>query len=217
MAINADTAAPTELIDQDDDRATDLNEATDDDLDAAHDNAHHPADTVDDGARSGSPPSAATRRHVLIAGTLIVASLAGLVGWLGYGGFHALRAEQRHALYLQCARQGALNLTTISYTHVDADVQRILDSSTGAFRDEFQARAQPFVDVVRQAQSSSVGTISAAGVESENENGAQVLVAVSVKTTVGNGQEPQPKSWRMRISVQRDGQEAQVNHVEFVP
>lgn len=118
---------------------------------------------------------------------------------------------------MQCARQGALNLTTISYTHVDADVQRILDSSTGTFRDDFQARAQPFVDVVRQAQSSSVGTISGAGVESEDKDGAQVLVAVSVKSNVDNGQAAGPKLWRMRIGVQRDGQGAKVAKVEFVP
>jgi Mce-associated membrane protein len=54
-------------------------------------------------------------------------------------------------------------LTAIDYTHVNADVQRILDSSTGRFRDDFQNRSQPFVDVVEQAQSKSEATVTAAG------------------------------------------------------
>ena len=122
-------------------------------------------------------------------------------------------------MFLQVGRQGALNLTTIDHQQADADVQRILDSATGTFDDDFQRRAQPFIDVVRQAQSKSVGTISEAGLESESESGdeAQVLVAVTVKTSNAGAPEQEPRAWRMRISVQKVGDEAKVANVEFVP
>ena len=51
-------------------------------------------------------------------------------------------------LFVQVARQGALNLTTIDCQSADADVQRILDSATGTFYDDFSKRSQPFIDVV---------------------------------------------------------------------
>src|SRR4029450_11877223 len=93
----------------------------------------------------------------------------------------------------------------------------ILDSATGTFYDEFQKRAQPFVEVVKQAQSKSEGTIAEAGLESESDNGAQVLVAVTVKTSNAGAPDQAPRAWRMRISVQKVGDDAKVSNVDFVP
>lgn len=169
-------------------------------------------------AASAAVPAAAHDRHLLVAGVLIVVVLAGLVVWLGYRGYVVHQEQKRHELFLETARQSALNLTTISYTEVDADVQRILDSATGTFFDDFQKRFQPFADVVRQAQSSSVGDITAAGVEMATKDSAQVLVVVTVKTSSPAGADQQPRSWRMRIAVERvDDAVAKVSNVEFVP
>jgi Mce-associated membrane protein len=107
-------------------------------------------------------------------------------------------------------------LTTIDYAHVDSDVQRVLDSSTGKFHDDFQSRSQPFVDVVKQAQSKSEGTITGAGLESLAGDSAQVLVAVAVKTTSA-GNQLDTKAWRMRIDVKKAGDSAKMSNVEFVP
>ena len=167
-------------------------------------------------------PAKAPMSHVrlaTIAGLVLVLALGGLSGWLGFRAYESRKAEEQHNLFLQVGRQGALNLTTIDHQHADADVQRILDSATDTFYDDFQRRAQPFIDVVKQAQSKSVGTISEAGVESESESGdeAQVLVAVTVKTSNVGAPEQEPRAWRMRISVQKVGDEAKVANVEFVP
>ena len=158
-------------------------------------------------------------RLATIAGLVLVLALGGLTGWLGFRAYESRKAADQRNLFLQVGRQGALNLTTIDWEHADADVQRILDSATGTFYDDFQRRAQPFVDVVKQAQSKSVGTISEAGLESESESGdeAQVLVAVTVKTSNAGAPEQEPRAWRMRISVQKVGDEAKVANVEFVP
>ena len=158
-------------------------------------------------------------RLATIAGLVLVLALGGLTGWLGFRAYESRKAEEQRNLFLQVGRQGALNLTTIDHQQADADVQRILDSATGTFYDDFQRRAQPFIDVVKQAQSKSVGTISEAGLESESESGdeAQVLVAVTVKTSNAGAPEQEPRAWRMRISVQKVGDEAKVANVEFVP
>jgi Mce-associated membrane protein len=120
-------------------------------------------------------------------------------------------------LFLQVGRQGAINLTTIDWQHADTDVERILNSATGTFFDDFSKRSQPFIDVVKQAQSTSVGTVTEAGVESVTGDSAQVLVAVSVKTSNIGAPEQKPRSWRMRINVQRVGDEAKISNVGFVP
>jgi Mce-associated membrane protein len=100
---------------------------------------------------------------------------------------------------------------------VDADVQRILDSSTGPFHDDFQNRSQSFIDVVKQAQSTTEGSITEAGVESMQYDTAQVLVAVSVKTSNAVAAQQEPRAWRMRLAVQKVGDSAKVSNAQFVP
>jgi Mce-associated membrane protein len=225
MAVNADTAAGelNSLVDaapsgpgdcgvSDDDRQPSRGEVCSAQPGDAKPDSQAPAAE----ARPRRPPMA-PQRLAFIVGLVMVAALAGLVGWLAWRGHLSHQVAARHAVFVQTARQGALNLTTISYTEVDADIKRILDSSTGRFHDDFQTRSQPFVDVVKQAQSTSVGTITEAGLESVNGDTAQVLVAVSVKTSNAGAAEQQPRAWRMRIDVAQVGDTAKVSNVEFVP
>lgn len=119
----------------------------------------------------------------MVLGLTTVVAQGGLAGWLGSRAYQSHQSQQQRQLYLQVGRQGALNLTTVTYTEAEADVQRILDSATGTFHDDFQKRSQPFIDVVKQAQSKTEGTVTEASLETVNGDSAEVLVAVSVKTT----------------------------------
>lgn len=166
--------------------------------------------------RRRAAPRLSRTAAAVVAGAAIVAALAGLAGWLGYRAYDRHEANTKRDLFVQVARQGAVNLTTINYTQVDADVRRIIDLSTGAFRDDFEQRAKPFVEVVKAAQSKSEGTVTDAGLESQRGDSAQVLVAVAVKSRTAGGEEA-PREWRMRIEVRSVGDDAKVANVVFVP
>ena len=157
------------------------------------------------------------RNRRLAVGLVLILAIGGIVGWLGVQLTNAQRETARQAEYLQVARQGAVNLTTIDWQHADADVQRILDSATGAFYDDFTKRSKPFIDVVKQVKSTSKGTIAVAGLESTSNDAAQALVAVNVETTNAGGAQPSHKAWRMRIDVQKVDNQVKVANVEFVP
>jgi len=174
-------------------------------------------DAVQDEDAAPAGPRVSHVQLATLVGLVVVVALAALTGWLGFRAYDSYKADEQRKLFLQVGRQGALNLTTIDWEHADADVQRILDSATGTFYDDFEQRSKPFVEVVKQAKSKSVGTISEAGLESSSENDAQVLVAVSVKTSNAGAPEQAPRAWRMRISVEKIGDEAKVSNVEFVP
>jgi Mce-associated membrane protein len=195
------SSAATEL---DADDAEDYDDAVDADVDG------DPKDVVAE-ARPMSPVRLAT-----VLGVVAVVASTALAGWLGFREYQAHQAQQRSELLVQVGRQGALNLTTIDWQHADADIQRILDSATGTFYDDFSKRSKPFVDVVKKAQSKSVGTVTEAGLESQSGDEAQVLVAVSVSTTNLGAAEEEPRHWRMRISVKKVGDEAKVSNVAFV-
>jgi Mce-associated membrane protein len=193
---------------------TETTEETAEDADSAEAEANAAA------AAEAKPPMSHVRLATII-GLVVVVALAGLVGWLGFRANDSHKAEQQRELFLQVGRQGAVNLTTIDFEHADADVQRILDSATDTFYDDFSKRSQPFVDVVKQAQSKSVGTVTSAGIESSGDNPdpnqAQVLVAVTVKTSNAGAAEQEPRAWRMRLTVKKVGDDAKVSNVEFVP
>jgi Mce-associated membrane protein len=178
-------------------------------------------------APTDEPASAADRKwyrrptSALRVGTAVgltmVAMLCGLAGWLAHQAAQSRNSQQQRELFLSAGRQGALNLTTIDWRRADADVQRILDSATGEFYDDFSKRSQPFVELVKKLRSKSVGTIQEAGLESVSADQAQVVVAVTVKTSSGDAPEQDPRGWRMRISVKATGGEGKISNVAFVP
>ena len=216
--IEADNLTDAEAETDDADELPGDAAETDDADEVASEGADEDTDEDAD-AGADEVPAKPRMSHVRLAtilGLVAVVALAGLTGWLGFRAYESRKAADERNLFLQVGRQGALNLTTIDYAHAEADVQRILDSATGTFYDDFQSRAQPFIEVVKQAQSKSVGTISEAGVESVSDNEAQVLVAVTVKTSNAGAAEQEPRAWRMKITVQKVGDEAKVANVRFV-
>ncbi|MCW2690285.1 MAG: hypothetical protein JWR37_5175 [Mycobacterium sp.] len=178
-----------------------------------------PESAADDanGPPAPTPKESISVRRGMLLGLAVVAALVVLVGWLGFRAYQSHQAQAQRSEFLQAARQSALNLTTIDWQKVNTDVRRILDGATGEFHDDFAKRSQPFVDVVKQAKSTTVGTITEAGLESETADTAQVLVAVTVKTSNAGAPEQDPRAWRMSISVQKVGDQAKVSSVEFVP
>ncbi|MFZ3349160.1 MAG: mammalian cell entry protein [Mycobacterium sp.] len=198
--------------------ATDSELAQDDDVVDIEDVELESA--ADDADGEPTPPSKkpmAVPWRATLFGLAMVVVLAGLVGWLGFRVYQSHQAQAQRSQFLQVARQGALNLTTIDWQHAEADVHRILDGATGEFYDDFAKRSQPFIEVLKQAQAKTVGTITEAGLESETTDSAQALVAVSVQTSNAGEPEQVPRAWRMRINVQKVGDQVKVSDVGFVP
>jgi Mce-associated membrane protein len=193
------TTAQAGAVDVEDD---DIDLEDDDDIDLDDDDDHDPA-------RS-------RLRRLFILGLAVVIALGGLTGWLGYRAYESRQADKQRVVYLEVGRQAAQNLTTIDWQQAEGDVQRVLDMATGTFYDDFQRRAQPFMEVVKEAQSKSVGTLGESGIESVSGDEAKVLVAVTVQSTNAGAPEQAPKAWRMRLTVQRVGDGAKVSNVEFV-
>ncbi|MDI9896857.1 hypothetical protein QM797_19225 [Rhodococcus sp. IEGM 1381] len=157
------------------------------------------------------------RRGLLAAVAVAIVSLGAVtvVELIHYQQFGA--AQDRDQRYLQAARQSVLDLTTISAATVDDDVARVLERSTGSFREQFDQRSDDFVSVVQQANVQATGAITEAGIENADDNTASVLVAATSNVSNSSGAQQESRVWRLRISLENDGQTILVSDVEFVP
>ena len=187
----------------------------DDEVVDVDEDADDVADTDDVPAARSRQPRSPLRRAMLF-GLAVVVALAALAGWWGFRLHQSQQAQAQRSQFVQVARQGALNLTTIDWQHAEADVRRILDGATGDFYNDFSKRSQPFIEVLQQAKASTVGRITESGLESETADGAEVLVAVAVQTSNAGEPDPVTRAWRMRISVRKIGDHVKVANVGFV-
>ncbi|MCV7050831.1 hypothetical protein H7H82_09525 [Mycobacterium heidelbergense] len=151
-----------------------------------------------------------------IAIVIIVAALAGS-GYMIKEHRDAVRQRQRAAEFTAAARQGVVTLTSLDFNNAKQGVQRILENSTGSFKDDFLKMADDFTKVVEQSKVVSQGTVQAAAVDTMTADSAVVLVASTSEVTNAAGAKQDPRNYRLIVTVTRDGGQLKISKVEFVP
>lgn len=147
---------------------------------------------------------------VLVLALVVGATFAALAARSGS------QDEDLRAQYTQTARQAVINLTTIRADSAKEDIDRILAVASGEFKNEFDGRVDPFMDVVKQAKVVSTGEVVESGIESVDENSAKVLVAAKQMVSNTGSAEPQSRQYRFRITVSKGDSGMTVSKVEFV-
>jgi Mce-associated membrane protein len=154
---------------------------------------------------------------LLTAATVVaICALLGASGWMAWRHHNVVKERQESAAFVSAARQGIINLTSLDFNKSKEDVQRILDSATGEFRDQFQKKADDFASVVKDTKAVAEGSVAAAAVESTSKDSAVVLVLANERVTNVAGAKDQPRTFRFRVSVVRDGDQLKLSKVEFV-
>ena len=149
--------------------------------------------------------------------SILIVGFAAAIGYMAWQHHDATEREQHAARFVAGARQGVVNMTSLDFTRAKQDVQRVLDSSTGEFRDDFQQRANDFATVVEQSKVVTEGTVNAAALESMDKHSASVLISATSKITNSAGAKDEPRAWRLRVTVTEDGGQYKMSKVEFVP
>jgi Mce-associated membrane protein len=215
-------------------RADEAAEAATADSDEAEDSADEPSEAPEptetvETAKAPAPaktaePEPGRRRlrapnwaeGLTIAAIVAICALLGVSSWMAWHHHNVVQERQRAAAYIAAARQGVVNLTSLDFNKAKEDVQRVLDSATGAFKDDFQKRAEDFESVVKDSKAVTEGSVAAAAVESMNNDSAVVLVLANERVTNIAGAKDQPRTFRFRVSVVHDGDQLKLSKVEFV-
>lgn len=203
-----------------DEAATETAEATDDAR-----TEEEIADEAAADAESEAKPARSRRRVPLPRWSVawkaaVIALICAFVGASGFMVWHhheATERDQRVANFIAGARQGVVNMFSMDFNRAKEDVQRVIDSSTGQFRDDFQQRAKDFTTVVEQSKVVTQGTVNAAAVQSIEGDSALVLVAASSRISNAAGAKDEPRNWRLKVTVTDDGGQYKMSKLEFVP
>ena len=108
-------------------------------------------------------------------------------------------------------------LMSLDFKKAKEDVERIIDNSTGQFKDDFEAQAPEFTKVAESSKVITEADVNATGVESMTDDTAVVLVAVTSHITNAAGAKQDPRTWRLSVDMARDGDRIKMSKVEFVP
>ncbi|OMC24539.1 hypothetical protein [Mycobacterium colombiense] len=148
---------------------------------------------------------------------VLICAFVAASGYMMWQRHETVERNQRAANFIAGARQGVVNLTSMDFNKAKEDVQRVIDSSTGQFHDDFQARAKDFTTVVEQSKVVTQGTVNAAAVQSINGDFGLVLVAATSHITNAAGAKDEPRNWRLKVTVKNDGGQYKMSNVEFIP
>jgi Mce-associated membrane protein len=160
-------------------------------------------------ATTNLPPTASRtgrKAPIIVAWALSVLLLVALVA----AAFSVVALRRQHArdqdraAAMQAARQLALDFTTYDYQTWDKDAQRVLDDSTGQFKEEFASGSNSVKTEVVTNKATSKGDVKEAAVVSNDKDSAQVLVIVNAVVTNTAAKDGVERRYRIKLDLVRE-------------
>ncbi|WP_263998977.1 hypothetical protein [Mycolicibacterium vanbaalenii] len=90
------------------------------------------------------------------------------------------------------------------------------DNSVDPFRAEFQSSSSDFAKLSADAKVTTKATANVAAVQSATADSAVVLVAATSTVTNADGVAEPPRSWQLRVELQRDADRIKMSKVDFL-
>jgi Mce-associated membrane protein len=151
------------------------------------------------------------------AAVILICTLLGTSGYVVW--YHRKTVEERHrtAEFAAAGRQLAITYMSINAEKAREDLQRVIDDSTGQFKNQMLLSANGLLDAVEKSKVSTKGTVQAVAVESMTADSAVVLVTAKAEVINPDKTKPPPRSWRIIMNLQRDAGQLKMSRVEFLP
>lgn len=128
----------------------------------------------------------------------------------------AREIEARDAAIVAAARAEALAFTDFDYRRINEQIDRVLAGSTGAFREQFKARADDLRKLSRQNRSVSKGKVLEAGLIPGSSATKTVLVVADSSVSNVSTKSPQPRHFRMSLEMVLEDGTWKTSKLEFV-
>lgn len=165
-----------------------------------------------------TPTGRRSVRRLVAAGAAVVVlfALLGLSGFMAWKGHGAEQLRQSEAEAAAVARQGVVNIMSLDFTNAQGDVQRVLDSATGKFRDDFQSESEFLIKALEESKVVTEVTVNGVAVESVSDDAAVVLVAAQSKASNATDPRQDPQQFRVAVTLARDSGALKMSQVDFL-
>ena len=107
-------------------------------------------------------------------------------------------------------------MTNVSSQSVDSDIQRVIDGSTGRFRDNFVSTSYDLKKTILNSNTTSQGTVNSSGLDSISGTTGHILVAATSKVTNAAGALQDTRRLRLELQVEKIGDTYLVSNMEIV-
>lgn len=200
--------APTEAVELDDAGIDEADETT---------TADDDGDTEPARSRRRRLPRPGWKALAATVAVLCTVALLAVSGYMAWTHREAQKLQQQNAEYTAAGRQSVVTLMSLDFSKAEEGVQRIIDNATGQFKTDFEQQAADFVQVAQESKVITEVTVNSVAVESMSDDKAVVLVAASSRVTNSAGANQEPRTWRLSVDLQREGDQIKMSKVEFVP
>ncbi|CAN5588013.1 hypothetical protein BH10ACT9_BH10ACT9_21170 [soil metagenome] len=168
-----------------------------------------------------APKQRSTRRFrgksiVVGAATVLLCALLGLSGFMAWQDRATDQSWQREAEAAAVARQGVVNIMSLDFTNAEGDIQRVLDSATGKFKEDFQAESEFLVQALEESQVVTEVTVNGVAVESLSDDAAVVLVSANSQASNAGDDRRDPQQFRVAVTLARDSGALKLSQVDFL-
>lgn len=129
-------------------------------------------------------------------------------------------AEGRAADYsdvTRAARQETLAFLAVDHTKMDELTGKVLDGATGEFKKQYQSSLKSLKDAATSQESVSTGHIDEIGLSEVDATSATAFVAAASKVqNKGTKGKIEDRSWRIKLTMTKQGGHWLVSQLEFV-
>jgi Mce-associated membrane protein len=153
----------------------------------------------------------------VVVSTMLIGASGAAAGTVWWQHREATQNRQRSVEFAAAARQGVVNLMSLNHETAKDDVQRLINNTTDDFRRDLESTRDDFISVVKDSKVATACTVNATAVQSMSNDSAVVLVAATSEVTNAAGARRDPRTWRLSVTVTRDGGRLKMSKVEFVP
>jgi Mce-associated membrane protein len=151
----------------------------------------------------------------IVAALVIVASLAGS-GWIVWQHHEASVRQQRAEEFVDAARNGVVDMTSFDFHVIKDQLRHVINNSTGVFKDDLVSRSDQIIKITEASKAVAKGTVTAAAVERLNSPDEAVVLVAGTEEVANAAGNKQPRGFRFRITVSKDGDQLKVSKLEMV-
>ena len=129
----------------------------------------------------------------------------------------ATTLSRAHAQVAEAARTETLAFLTVDHRDMDPLIAAVLDGATGPFKEQYAREGSELKASVRRTRASSSGRVLSVGVG--RVSGGRAVVYVAADARVANASTKgttQPRYYRLRLTMVREGQRWLTSNLKFV-